>query len=68
MKISYKPLWKLMIDRDIKQKDLKREAKLSSSTIQKLRTNQNVTTDALLRICIFLNCNISEIVECIEEN
>ncbi len=37
MKISYKPLWKLMIDKEIKQKDLKNGARLSSSTIQKLR-------------------------------
>ncbi|WP_270279939.1 helix-turn-helix domain-containing protein [Vagococcus bubulae] len=68
MKISYKPLWKLMIDKEIKQKDLKNGARLSSSTIQKLRNNENVTTDVLLRICNFLDCDLSDIAECIKEN
>lgn len=67
MKVSYKPLWKLLIDRDIKQKDLRVEAKISSSTFHKLKNNENVTTDTLLRICSILDCDFSDIMECVKE-
>ena len=63
MKISYEPLWKLLIDKKISQKELWEKAHISSSTCQKLRNNENVTTDVLLRICSILNCNIQEIME-----
>ncbi|MGB7474362.1 helix-turn-helix domain-containing protein [Trichococcus sp.] len=67
MKVSYKPLWKLLIDREIKQKTLRESAKISSSTFHKLRNNENVTIDILIRICTELHCNFSDIVECVEE-
>ncbi len=68
LKISYKPLWKLLIDKEISNKQLKEQAKLSASTYQKLRNNENVTTETLLKICCFLECNISDIIECVREN
>ena len=66
-KFSYKPLWKLMIDKDIKNQQLMDKANISKSTFYKLKNCENVTTDILLRICIELDCDISDIMECVEE-
>ena len=65
MKICYKRLWKLLIDRDIRKKDLAAMAGISTSSITKLTNNENVTTDVLLKICCALNCEISDILEII---
>lgn len=67
MKFSYKKLWKLLIDRDIKHKDLIDKTGISRSTFYKLKKDENVTTDVLVKICEFLQCDISDIMECIEE-
>lgn len=67
MRFSYNKLWKLLIDKGMNRQDLKRVSGLSSTCIAKLGKGENVTTDVLLRICISLNCDISDIVECIEE-
>lgn len=67
MKFSYKPLWKLLIDKDMTNKELMEKAKISKSTLHKLRNDKNVTTDVLLRICTELNCDVSNIVECVED-
>lgn len=66
MKFSYKKLWKILIDRYIKHKDLINKTGISRSTFYKLKKDENVTTDVLLKICEELNCDISEIVECID--
>lgn len=63
MIISYKPLWKLLIDRDLKKKDLIEMAGISQSSITKLGHNQSISTDILLKICIALNCDVSDIME-----
>lgn len=63
MHISYKKLWKLLIDRNLKKCDLKQAAGISSSSIAKLGRNENVNTDILVKICIALNCNLEEIME-----
>jgi putative transcriptional regulator len=63
MAISYKKLWKLLIDKDMKKKDLQRIACISSASITKLGKNQNVNTEILQKICIALNCDISDIME-----
>lgn len=65
MQICYKRLWKLLIDRDIRKKDLAEMAGISTSSITKLTNNENVTTDVLLKICCALNCEISDILEII---
>ena len=67
MKFSYKKLQKILIDRDIKHKDLIDKTGISRSTFYKLKKDENVTTDVLLKICEELNCDISEIVECIDQ-
>ncbi len=67
MWISYKKLWKLLIDKDMKKKDLLRVAGLSTSTLAKLTKGQNLNTDVLLRICRALECDISDIMEVIND-
>ncbi|ASS37449.1 helix-turn-helix domain-containing protein [Mogibacterium pumilum] len=63
MGISYKKLWKLLIDKDMKKKDLRAAAGISSTSMAKLGKNENVTTDVLVRICKALNCELSDIME-----
>ena len=68
MYISYKKLWKLLIDKDMLKKDLAAEAGISSASIAKLSKNENVNTEILLKICIALKCNISDIMEINNDN
>ena len=63
MQVSYKKLWKLLIDRDMRKQDLKEKAGISKGTITKLGKNQNVSTETLAKICAALECNIEDIVE-----
>jgi len=63
MSVSYKKLWKLLIDRDMKKKDLRKVAGISTSSMAKLGKNENVTTDVLVKICKALKCDISDIME-----
>lgn len=66
--LSYKPLWKLLIDRNIKKKELQKLSGVSAASIAKLGRCENVTTDVLLRICKALNCDISDIVEVVNDD
>lgn len=66
MKISYKKLWKLLIDKEMMKKDLAEKANISSASIAKLGRNENVNTDILLRICEALKCDVSDIMEVVE--
>jgi DNA-binding Xre family transcriptional regulator len=63
MAVSYKRLWKLLIDRDIKKKDLSERAGISPATITKMGKGGHVSTEVLLKICATLGCNIEDIVE-----
>lgn len=67
MIISYKKLWKLLIDKDMKKRDLQGAADLSSSTIAKLTHGENVNTAILLRICTALKCDIADIMEVVPD-
>ena len=62
-RVSYKKLWKLLIDKDMKKKDLRASTGISSASMAKLAKNENVTTDVLVRICDALNCELSDIME-----
>ena len=64
--IIYKKLWKLLIDRDLKKKDLADLADLSTYTIQKLNRNENVNTETLTKICKALNCTFDDIMEIVD--
>lgn len=63
MKVCYKKLWKLLIDRDMKKKDLQLLTRLSPNTMAKLSQNKNVTTEVLVKICKALRCNIGDIMD-----
>lgn len=63
MYISYKKLWKLLIDRDLKKKDLCEMAGISSVSMAKLGKNENINTSILVRICEALECDTSDIME-----
>ena len=63
MKVSYKKLWKLLIDKDMKKKDLCAAAGISHASMAKLGKNENVTTDVLVKICTALQCDIGDIME-----
>jgi len=65
--ISYKKLWKVLIDKDLKKKDLITIAGVSSYTVNKLTHGDNVTTDVLQRICKALECDIGDIMEVLPE-
>ena len=65
-KFSYQKLLKKLIDIEMKNTELMEKAKVSKSTFYKIKNGENVTTDVLLRICNVLECDISEIVECVK--
>jgi len=67
MTISYKPLWKLLIDKDIKKKDLCQMAGISPATITKMGKGGQVTTAVLEKICTALSCSLNDIVETIPD-
>ena len=67
MDVSYKRLWKLLIDRDMKKKDLAEKANLSNQTINKMNKGENVNTDTLVKICGELNCRIEDIMEVVPD-
>lgn len=67
MDVSYKRLWKLLIDRDMKKKDLAEKANLSNYTINKMNKGENVNTDTLVKICRALNCRIEDIMEVVPD-
>jgi putative transcriptional regulator len=66
MSVSYKKLWKLLIDRDMKKKDLAEKANISSYTLSKLNRGNNITTDVLVRICKALDCTFDDIMEVVD--
>ena len=67
MSVSYKKLWKLLIDKDMKKKDLCAKAGISSASVTKLGKNGHVSTETLLKICSALECGIEDIVEIISD-
>lgn len=67
MKISYKKLWKLLIDREMMKKELAKQAGISTASIAKLGKNENVNTEILLKICTALKCDISDIMEIVPD-
>ena len=60
---SYNPLWKMLIDRGLKKRELHEMSEVSATSIAKLGRNENVTTEVLLRICESLDCDIQDIME-----
>lgn len=67
MAVSYNKLWKLLIDKKMKKKDLQAAANISASLITKLGRDEPVTTTVLMKICSALNCDIGDIMEIIPD-
>ena len=68
MKISYKKLWKLLIDKNMNKGDLTRSADVSTSTITKLAKGETVNTGILIKICQALHCDLSDIAEIVQDD
>lgn len=66
MAVSYKKLWKLLIDKDMKKKDLEKAAKISNYTITKMNRGDNVTVEVIGKICKALDCTADDIMEFID--
>lgn len=67
MAVSYKKLWKVLIDQDMKKNDLRIAAGISTNALAKLGKNESVSTDVLEKICLTLNCDVGDIMEVLEE-
>lgn len=61
--VSYKKLWKLLIDKDMKKKDLMAAANISATSVAKLTKGENIQTDVLVKICRALQCDFADIME-----
>lgn len=63
VKVNYKPLWKLLIDKEVSKAELRKQTKIASSTMSKMVNNQHVSLDVLARIAIALECGLDDIVD-----
>ncbi|MBQ1207833.1 MAG: helix-turn-helix transcriptional regulator [Lachnospiraceae bacterium] len=68
MRVTYKRLWKLLIDRDMKKKDLCAQAGISPASVTKMGKGGHVTTEVLSKICTALNCGIKDIMEIVPDD
>ena len=68
IKISYKPLWRLLLERDMTKVDLRKKTRIAPSTFTKMSNNEQVSLDILARICLELKCGFDDIVEISPEN
>jgi len=66
MVVSYKKLWKLLIDKDLMKKDLQSNAGISWATITKMSKGEPVSTEVLMKICKYLQCDVGDIMEFID--
>ncbi len=63
MPFSYKPLWKLLIDRDMRKNELMKSVNISKSTMDKMGRSETVSLEIIDRICNYFNCRIEDVVE-----
>ena len=68
MNVSYKKLWKLLIDKDMMKKDLQKEAGISWATLTKMSRSETVSTEVLMKVCKVLHCDVGDIVEFIDDS
>ena len=67
MNVSYKKLWKQLIDRDMKKKDLQKEAGISWATLTKMSKGEFVSMEVLMKICKVLHCDVGDILEFVDD-
>ena len=65
MEVSYKKLWKILIDKDMKKKDLQAKAGISWASVTKMSKGETVSMDVLMKVCQYLECNIGDIMDLI---
>ena len=68
MSMSYKPLWKMLIDREMTKSQLRELAGISTRAMAKMGKNEDVSTDVLRKICQVLNCTLDDLVELVPDN
>lgn len=68
LQVSYKKLWKLLIDKNMKKTDLQLATGISAGSLAKLGKNETVSMDILIRICTALSCDVGDIIELINDN
>lgn len=68
MTVSYKKLWKLLIDKDLMKKDLQEKAGISWASVTKMSKGENVSLDVLMKVCRFLHCDVGDIIEFVEDD
>ena len=67
MTVCYNKLWKLLIDKNMKKKDLRLATGISTTALAKLGKNEHVSTEILTKICKVLNCDFCDIIELVKE-
>lgn len=67
MAVRYRKLWKLLIDKDMKKKDLRLSSGISTNALAKLGKNERVTTDVIDKICCALSCDVGDIMEIVDD-
>lgn len=67
MAVSYKKLWKMLIDKDMKKKDLCAIAGISTASVTKMGKGGHVTTEVLMKICTALDCTMDDIMEIVQD-
>lgn len=67
MAVSYKKLWKLLIDMEMTKTQMRKESGITTGALAKLGKNENVSTEVLVKICNTLHCDITDIMELTEE-
>lgn len=67
MEVSYKKLWKLLIDKDMKKKDLQASAGISWTSVTKMSKGETVSLEVLMKVCKALNCDIGDVMELIPQ-
>lgn len=63
VKVNYKPLWKLLIDKEVSKAELRKQTQIASGTMSKMANNEHVSLDVLARIAIALECGLDDVVE-----
>ena len=65
MRMSYKKLWLMLVEKEISQARLRKDLNIATGTMTKLRRNEEVALSVLLRICEYLDCNIGDLCDAV---
>lgn len=68
MAVSYKPLWHLLVEKEMNKEDLKRVANITSNIVSRMSKNAYVNLDSIEKICLAMNCRIEDVVEIVKED